>query len=134
MSRGDRVTQVTLRALEGQPLERAAVREIVLATARAIAERQGIELVDLRASSGSVRASLLAGQIEAIGFAAELRRITAAWYKGKFGVSELWGRRPQDDVQDDVGDDVQDDAQDDAQHDVDDDDHDDDDDESWKQS
>jgi hypothetical protein len=91
---------VTLRALDGQPLERLPVREIVLATARAIAERQGIELVDVRANSDSIRASLRAGQIEALGFAAELRRLTAAWYRGKFGVDELWGRRPEDDVDD----------------------------------
>ena len=99
MSGGDRVTTVTLRALDGEPLERTAVREIVLATARAIAERQGIEIVDLRADGESVQASMRAGQIVAIGFAAELRRLTTAWYRGKFGVDELWGRRPEDDVE-----------------------------------
>ena len=34
---------------------------------------------------------LATGRIQAIGFAAELRRLTTAWYAHKFGVGELWG-------------------------------------------
>ena len=102
MSGVERVTAVTLRALEGRPLERAPVREMVLATARAIAERQGIEVVDVRASGDRVRATLRAGQIEAIGFAAELRRLTTDWYRGKFGSPALWGRRPEGDIDEDA--------------------------------
>ena len=39
-------------------------------------------------------------QIEAVGFAAELRRLTTSWYTHKFGVDTLWGEAPTDDERD----------------------------------
>jgi hypothetical protein len=85
------VTTVTLRALAGEPLTHEPTREMVLATARAIAERQGVGLLRVEASASSVTATLEAGRFEAIGFAAELRRLTTRWYTSKFGAETLWG-------------------------------------------
>jgi hypothetical protein len=90
------MSEITLRALEGRPLADRVVREMVVATARAIAERQGVALLDVRAAPDHVTANLRAGRIEAIGFAAELRRLTTHWYTRKFGERTLWGEPPAD--------------------------------------
>ena len=91
-------TTITLRALAGHPLDDEPVREMVMATARAIAERQGVALLEMTTTPESITVRLAAGRIEAIGFAAELRRITTNWYRHKFGAEHLWGRPP-DEVQ-----------------------------------
>lgn len=87
----DVATTVTLRALTGRPLEDDAVREMVKATASAIAERQGVELVIMQAAPDSITVTLRTGRIEAVGFAAELRRITTNWFAHKYGIDNLWG-------------------------------------------
>jgi len=84
-------SSVTLRALVGAPLREVQVREMVMATARAIAERNGVKLIELVAEEGEVTVTLGTGRLAAVGFAAELRRLTNDWYRGKFGVSSLWG-------------------------------------------
>jgi lysozyme family protein len=84
-------TAVTLRALEGKPLADESVRSMVQATAHAIAERQGVKVLALRAEADHITVSLNVGQIEAIGFAAELRRLTNNWYAHKSGQPTLWG-------------------------------------------
>jgi len=91
-------SSVTLRALEGRPLSDAALREMVVATARAIAERQGVDLLELATAEDSVTATLASGQIEAVGFAAELRRVTETWYTRKYGRRTLWGDPPTEDA------------------------------------
>ncbi|MCA9291145.1 MAG: hypothetical protein KDA25_08450 [Phycisphaerales bacterium] len=87
---------ITLRALEGQPLVHDGIRSMVEATAHAIAERQGVRVVALRTEPDRITVTLAAGRIEAIGFAAELRRLTSSWYAHKFGVDSLWGDPPRD--------------------------------------
>lgn len=82
---------VTLRALAGRPLQDDRIREMVLATARAVAERQGIQVLDIAADDASVTIKLAADRIVALGLAAELRRLTTKWYAGKFGEPALWG-------------------------------------------
>ena len=84
-------TTVTLRALEGTPLAHDSIREMVVATALAIAERQGIGIDPPDAGVDRITVTLHAGQLEAMGFAAELRRLTTSWYAHKFGVETLWG-------------------------------------------
>jgi hypothetical protein len=84
-------TAITLRALQGQPLTDDRVREMVVATANAIAERQGVKVVQVRAEPDRVSVTLQTGRIQAIGFAAELRRLTSRWYMQKFGEQPLWG-------------------------------------------
>ncbi|MCZ7597276.1 MAG: hypothetical protein M5U09_05280 [Gammaproteobacteria bacterium] len=70
------------------------VQRMVLATAEALAERQGVKILSLEADESSVTATLAADRIVAIGFAAELRRLTTNWYRHKFGVETLWGEAP----------------------------------------
>ena len=84
-------TEITLRALEGTPLQHESIRSMVQATAEAIAERQGVRVLEVRTTPASVTAVLAADRLVAIGFAAELRRLTTNWYKHKFGVDSLWG-------------------------------------------
>lgn len=84
-------TRVTLRALEGTPLQHENIRTMVVATAEALAERQGVRLIAVEADESSITATIAADRIVAIGFAAELRRLTTSWYRHKFGVETLWG-------------------------------------------
>ncbi len=84
-------TTITLRALEGEPLADANIREMVEATAHAIAERQGVGVLDLRCEKDRIHIALPLPRIAAIGFAAELRRITTRWYTQKFNADTLWG-------------------------------------------
>lgn len=87
---GDRLEDVTLRAKLGEPLADASVARVVEATAHAVAERTGVDLVAVHVEPASITATLRGPVIVAIGFAAELRRLTEGWYRGKHGVS-LWG-------------------------------------------
>lgn len=84
-------TVITLRALEGTPLQHENIRNMVVATAHAIAERQGVRVIDISAWDDRVTVMLQAERIVAVGFAAELRRLTTSWYRHKFGVENLWG-------------------------------------------
>lgn len=94
---GKTSTEITLRALEGEPLKHDHIREMVIATAHAIAERQGVRVIDLQTTPAAITARLETGRIEAIGFASELRRLTTSWYCHKFGVETLWGEANRDD-------------------------------------
>jgi hypothetical protein len=87
-------SKVTLRALKGQPLEDDRIREMVEATALAIAERQGVAVLGLSTTPQQITVQLGAGRIAAMGFAAELRRLTTRWYTQKFGEQTLWGEPP----------------------------------------
>ncbi len=82
-------TTVTLRAREGRPLADDRARETVLATARAIAERTGVALTDVAATDTSVTATIAASRLAALGFLAELRRLTNAWSRSRSG-NPLW--------------------------------------------
>lgn len=93
-----KASAVTLRALEGEPLAHEATREMVIATAHAIAERQGVPVFDVKTTPTSVTVVLGASRIVAMGFAAELRRLTTAWFTRKFGVDTLWGEPPPSDA------------------------------------
>lgn len=95
-------TQITLSALEGEPLIHEAICDMVVATAHAIAERQGIAVLDISTTPTSLTATLATGRIEAIGFAAELRRLTTTWYCHKFGVASLWGEAETHDSDDET--------------------------------
>lgn len=73
----------------GEPLRDPRIREKVLAAARAIAERTGITLLDLRATDTMVEARLAGSRVAALGFAAELRRQTNRWHQARYG-APLW--------------------------------------------
>ncbi|MBT8486052.1 MAG: hypothetical protein HKO59_17540 [Phycisphaerales bacterium] len=82
---------ITLRALSGEPLADPAVRSMVVATVHAIGERQGVVVEGVETTPNRVTITIERTPIEALGFVAELRRITNAWYAGKFGGAPLWG-------------------------------------------
>ena len=88
------VSEVTLEALEGTPLQHEAIRRIVVATAEAVAERQGVRIVQINTSTSSITIQVVGEEIVAIGLIAELRRLTTNWYEHKFGVGRLWGSGP----------------------------------------
>lgn len=85
------LTNVTLRALEGEPLADESIREMVIAAAHGLAERHGIDVVTIDTEPDRISVTLRAGRVTAVGFAAELRRNTTQWYAKKFGVETLWG-------------------------------------------
>lgn len=84
-------TSITLRALEGAPLADEATRRTVLAAAHALAERHGVDLVSIETNPDRLTVTLQLHRLGAIGFAAELRRLTEAWHKAHTGGKTLWG-------------------------------------------
>lgn len=84
-------SRVRLRALQGTPLSDERVRGTVIAAAESLAERTGVKVLELRADDASITAVLDTDRIAAIGFAAELRRVTSTWYAARHAGEELWG-------------------------------------------
>ena len=82
---------IRLRALQGTPLDDATTRRTVEASARALAEREGIDLVALELSPEGITLTLEADRIVGVGFLAELRRVTNKWYEDKYRDGPLWG-------------------------------------------
>lgn len=82
-----------LRALTGRPLADGKVRSMVLATASAIAERTGVDVSSIEADDSSVTVTLNASRLVGLGFLAELRRLTNAWFEGKHHAGPLWVTR-----------------------------------------
>lgn len=82
---------ITLRALEGEPLADPSIESMITATAHAIAERQGVAVCSVSTTPEAITVTLGCGRIAAMGFAAELRRLTTSWYTAKFGAATLWG-------------------------------------------
>lgn len=80
---------VTIRARGTRPLADAETRGTIEAAARAIAERTGVALLELRCDEDSVRATLATHRLAALGFMTELRRSTNAWYARRSG-GVLW--------------------------------------------
>lgn len=91
MSDGREQTSVTLRAAIGYPLADDRVRETVVSAARALAERQGVEIVRLNVGGDQITVTLIGPEVVGVGFAAELRRTTEAWYVKRTGAQSLWG-------------------------------------------
>ncbi|MSR19332.1 MAG: HAD family hydrolase [Phycisphaerales bacterium] len=90
-------TSVLLRALAGARLDDPAAglndeaaKSMIKSNATGIAERAGVTLESITISRSCVRATLIGESIVGVVFAAELRRTTEQWYRGKFGGS-LWG-------------------------------------------
>ena len=96
----EQATAITLRALAGTPLADHKTRVMVEATARAIAERQGVAVLGLESQPDRITVRLDTGRIQAIGFAAELRRLTTRWYTQKYGEATLWGEPSDHDAAD----------------------------------
>ncbi|MBX3381758.1 MAG: hypothetical protein KF805_16820 [Phycisphaeraceae bacterium] len=80
-----------LRALHGTPLDDGATRRTVESTARALAEREGIELLAVEVAPDGITITVDAERIVGLGFVAELRRVTNKWYEDKYRDGPLWG-------------------------------------------
>jgi hypothetical protein len=72
------------------------VRDTVIATAHGIAERTGVTLSALSTDADSITVTLEIDKLAALGFMAELRRLTNAWYDKKFADGPLWGTPPRE--------------------------------------
>lgn len=79
---------ITLHAAPGA-LGPERVRETVLSTAHAIAERTGVRVLAAEAADSSVTVTLATHRLAALGFASELRRLTEAWH-AKRSAGGLW--------------------------------------------
>lgn len=81
-------SRARIGAREGQ-LDDPSVQESVAAAARSLAEREGVCLTALEVCSDGVEAEVVGAQIVAVGFVAQLRRITNSWAISR-GLGELW--------------------------------------------
>ncbi len=79
---------VSLHALP-RALADHEVRETIRAAAEALAERHGVRLVHVWIDADGLEAELDGPAVVALGFAAELRTITAQWAAHR-GLDELW--------------------------------------------
>jgi len=84
------VSRITLRARVGASLATERVRDMVVAAAPALAERHGVDVIDVVASADAVECRIRGSQIVALGFAAELRRTTESWYEHTHDGAMLW--------------------------------------------
>ncbi len=85
------MASVRLRALSGRPLADPKIRGMVVASAQALAEREGLAVLSLHAGDDALEITLGTDKLAAMGFLAELRRNTNAWYEGKYQCGPLWG-------------------------------------------
>lgn len=87
---------VRLRALQGAPLHDAKIRATVVSTAQAIAERTGVTMIGIDADDQGITVTLDTDKLAAMGFLAELRRLTEQWYSKKHNGESLWGKPDHD--------------------------------------
>jgi hypothetical protein len=85
------LSEFRLSALSGEPLRDGPTRAMVESSARALAEREGLFLTELELGAAHVAGRLRADEVAALGFAAELRRLTNAWYERRYRDGPLWG-------------------------------------------
>jgi len=86
--RWEATSQTRLFAKQGT-LNEPSVRDLITATARAIAERAGVPLVRLEVDSHGVDLEVAAAEVVAVGLATELRRNTNLWAAAR-GLPSLW--------------------------------------------
>ena len=80
---------ITLHA-QGTPLADERTKETVVAAAHALAERFGIRVTDIGTKPDTLTVTLAADEATSVGFAAELRRNTNAWYQTRHPRDPLW--------------------------------------------
>ncbi|MEZ6318606.1 MAG: hypothetical protein R3B49_07630 [Phycisphaerales bacterium] len=79
-------SRVTLHAdleVEPRPLADERVRETVIAVARSIAERTGVDLLEVSRDGHVGDGGARRGRVAAMGFAAELQRATNDWHASR---------------------------------------------------
>lgn len=87
-------TRVRLNAASRGALSDPTVHDTVVSSAEAIAERTGVVLVSIEVDERGVTAVVEGGRMEALGLAAELRRLTGAWYARHAPGEHLWIEPP----------------------------------------
>lgn len=87
-------TRVRLNAAAAGALSDPKVHDTVVSSAEAIAERTGVVLVSIEVDERGVTAVVEGGRLEALGLAAELRRLTGAWYARHAPGEHLWIEPP----------------------------------------
>lgn len=80
-----------LRAVSGTPLDEPSVRSMVESSARGLAERMGVEIFALTMDDAAITIEFGVDKLAGLGFMAELRRATNAWYESKYRDGPLWG-------------------------------------------
>lgn len=83
-------SSASLRSLDPTLLDVDRTRESVLSAASALGERSGVRLLRLAIDRGRLEAEVDGPEIVALGFVAELRRITNRWHVARKGTA-LWG-------------------------------------------
>lgn len=85
---------VRLKALSGRPLADPKVRDVVISSLQALAERNNLPILGIEPSDRDLTLSLACDKLTALGLLAELRRTTNAWYQAKYQSGPLWGTAP----------------------------------------
>lgn len=80
---------IRLLARDAGALSDPRLRDLIIATAHGISERTGVTIVSAVVDEDAVELSAQAPPIVLMGLAAELRRVTNAWYAGRTGRT-LW--------------------------------------------
>jgi D-glycero-D-manno-heptose 1,7-bisphosphate phosphatase len=81
---------VTLHALHDAALDDPEVRQALVTAAQSLADRGGVRLLQLDWSDGCMTVTVEGGELVALGFAAELRRLTHRWWRARGELSPLW--------------------------------------------
>ncbi|MFM1830600.1 MAG: D-glycero-beta-D-manno-heptose,7-bisphosphate 7-phosphatase [Planctomycetota bacterium] len=81
---------VTLHAMHTDTLADPQVRQAIAVAAESLAERSGVRLLQLEWDQDRVTATLEGGELVALGFAAELRRLTHRWWRARGELAPLW--------------------------------------------
>jgi len=77
----------------GHALREGDTARTIIAAAHELAERHGLKVASAIIEDDALVIALEGTSVEAMGLAAELRRLTERWYQAKFGAS-LWGKAP----------------------------------------
>jgi len=85
------VGSVTLHARRSDILSDAVFKETIKSMAHALAQRTGIQLLQLEFHTNSVTATVEGGEVIALGFATELRRDTERWWRSHRAPESPWG-------------------------------------------
>ena len=83
------IARASLASHPDADLEDPRIPETIVAAAKGIAERTGVELVEIEWRSGTLAVGVRGPEITAIGLLAELRRSTDRWHRDHGG-GPLW--------------------------------------------
>jgi hypothetical protein len=85
------IGSVALHARRSDILSDAVFKETIKSMAHALAQRTGIQLLQLDFHATKVNATVAGGEVIALGFATELRRDTDRWWRSHRAPESPWG-------------------------------------------